>query len=41
MDAGCRIVKVDEYGEKVDDEFWLSVDLDKFPANLLIVGRKE
>ena len=40
VDAGCRIVKVDEHGEKIEDEFWLKANLDKFPAYLLIVGRK-
>jgi len=40
VDAGCRIVKVDEHGEKVEDEFWLKANLDKLPAYLLIVGRK-
>jgi ubiquinone/menaquinone biosynthesis C-methylase UbiE len=41
IDAGCRIVKVDEYGDKIEDEFWMKADLDKFPANLVIVGKKE
>ena len=41
IDAGCRIVKVDEYGEKIEDEFWMKADLDKLPANLVIVGKKE
>ena len=40
VDAGCRIVKVDEHGEKIEDEFWLKANLDKFPAYLLFVGRK-
>jgi len=40
VDAGCRIVKVDEHGEKIEDEFWLEANLDKLPAYLLIVGRK-
>ena len=40
VDAGCRIVKVDEHGEKIEDEFWLKANLDKLPAYLLIVGRK-
>jgi len=41
VDAGCRIVKVDEHGEKIEDEHWMRVNLDKFPAYLMIVGRKE
>jgi ubiquinone/menaquinone biosynthesis C-methylase UbiE len=40
VDAGCRIVKVEEHGEKVEDEYWLEVNLDKLPSFLLIVGRK-
>lgn len=40
LDAGCFLLKVDEYGEKVEDEHWLKVNLDKLPANLLIVGKK-
>ena len=32
-----RIVKVVEYGEEIGDELWL----EKMPAHLLIVGRKE
>ena len=41
VDAGCRIVKVDEYGEKLADEYWTKANLDKLPAFLLIVGRKD
>ena len=41
VDAGCRIVKVDEYGEKVDDEYWMKANLDKLPAYLMVVGRKD
>jgi ubiquinone/menaquinone biosynthesis C-methylase UbiE len=41
VDAGCRIVKVDEHGEKIEDEFWMKANLDKLPAYLLIVGRKD
>jgi len=41
VDAGCRIVKVDEHGERVADEFWMKSDLDGLPANLMIVGRKD
>ena len=40
VDAGCRIVKVEEYEKKID-EFWMAVNLDKLPASLLIVGRKD
>jgi ubiquinone/menaquinone biosynthesis C-methylase UbiE len=41
LDAGCALVKVEEYGQKVEDEYWLEVNLDKFPAYLLIVGKKD
>ena len=37
IDGGCRIVEVVEYGEQIEDEQWL----EKMPAHLLIVGRKE
>ena len=40
VDAGCRIVKVEEHGETIGDEFWMVANLDKLPASLLIVGRK-
>jgi len=41
VDAGCRIVKVDEHGERIEDEYWTKASLDKFPAYLMIVGRKD
>ena len=41
VDAGCRVVKVDEHGERIEDEFWMEADLDKLPAYLMIVGRKD
>lgn len=41
VDGGCRIVKVEEHGEKIEDEYWMAVDLKKLPAYLLIVGRKD
>jgi len=41
VDAGCRIVTVDEHGEKIEDESWMKAKLDKLPAYLLIVGRKD
>jgi ubiquinone/menaquinone biosynthesis C-methylase UbiE len=41
VDAGCRIIKVEEHGEKIDDEYWMIANLDKRPAFLLIVGRKD
>ena len=41
MDAGCRVVKVDEHGEKIEDEFWMKANLDKLPSFLMIVGRKD
>ena len=41
VDAGCRIVKVDEHGEAVEDEFWQQAQLDKLPAYLLVVGEKD
>ena len=40
LEAGCSLLKVDEGGEKVDDAFFMKVNLDKLPASLLIVGRK-
>lgn len=40
IDAGCRINKVEEYEKKIEDEYWLSVNLDKLPTYLLIVGTK-
>jgi len=41
LDAGCHLVKVDEHGEKLGDEFWIKTNLDKLPAYLLIVGEKD
>lgn len=41
VDAGCRIVRVSEHGEKIEDEFWMKADLDGLPANLMIVGAKD
>ena len=41
IDAGCRIVQVDEHGEKIGDEFWTKAKLDKLPGYLLVVGKKE
>jgi len=41
VDAGCRIIKVDEHGQKIEDEFWMKANLDKLPAYLLIVGKKD
>jgi len=35
--GGCLTVEVVEYGEQIEDEQWL----EKMPAHLLIVGRKE
>jgi hypothetical protein len=32
---------VEEHGEKIDDEYWMIANLDKLPAFLLIVGRKD
>ena len=40
LDAGCALLQVEEYGEEVPDEDWMQVELKKFPAYLLIVGRK-
>ena len=40
IDAGCRIVKVEEHAKKIEDEYWMSVNLEKLPTSLLIVGRK-
>ena len=41
VDAGCFIVKVDEHGTQIQDEFWMEADLEKLPAYLMIVGRKD
>jgi ubiquinone/menaquinone biosynthesis C-methylase UbiE len=41
VDAGCRLVTVEEHGERVEDEYWMKAKLDKLPAYLLIVGRKD
>ena len=41
IDAGCRIVKVDEHGEKIEDEYWMAANLDKLPAYLMVVGKKD
>ena len=40
VDAGCRVIKVEEHGEKIEDEFWVKAELDKLPACLMIVGKK-
>jgi ubiquinone/menaquinone biosynthesis C-methylase UbiE len=40
VDAGCRIVKVEEHGERIEDEFWMEANLEKLPAYLLIAGQK-
>ncbi|MBB14814.1 hypothetical protein CMK22_06045 [Candidatus Poribacteria bacterium] len=40
VDAGCFIVKVDEHGTHIQDEFWMEVNLEKLPAYLMIVGEK-
>jgi len=40
VDAGCRVVKVEEHGEAIEDEFWMECRLDKLPAYLMIAGRK-
>ena len=40
VDADCRIVKVEEHGEKIEDEFWMVPKLDKLPTSLLVVGEK-
>ena len=41
VDAGCRIIKVEELCEKIEDEYWMTVNLDKLPSYLLIVGTKD
>lgn len=41
VDAGCRIVRVEEHDEKLEDEYWMTTNLDKLPTSLLIVGRKD
>jgi len=40
IDGGCRVVAVDEFGETVEDEFWMQVTLENLPACLLIVGER-
>jgi ubiquinone/menaquinone biosynthesis C-methylase UbiE len=40
IDAGCRLLKVDEYGEEIEDKSFETVDLQMLPAYLLIVGIK-
>src|SRR5262249_54035790 len=40
VDAGCCIVKVEEHGERIEDEYWMEVNLDKLPSSLLVVGKK-
>jgi ubiquinone/menaquinone biosynthesis C-methylase UbiE len=40
IDAGCALLRVEEYGGKLDDEYWLKVRLDKFPGFLMIAGRR-
>lgn len=40
LDTGCLLIKVDEHGEKIEDEFWTKTNLDKPPAYLLIIGEK-
>ena len=41
VDADCLIVKVDEHGVQIQDEFWMEANLDKLPVYLMIVGRKD
>jgi ubiquinone/menaquinone biosynthesis C-methylase UbiE len=41
VEAGCRVVKVEEHGEKIENEYWMAANLDKLPAFLLIVGTKD
>ncbi len=40
VDAGCCIVKVNEYDVEIEDEFWMEADLNKLPAYILIIGKK-
>jgi ubiquinone/menaquinone biosynthesis C-methylase UbiE len=40
LDAGCLLLKVDEHGEHLENEYWTKANLDNLPAYLLIVGRK-
>jgi hypothetical protein len=40
IDAGCNIISVEELDAKIEDEWWMEVDLDKLPAYLLIIGKK-
>ena len=39
LDAGCILVKIDEYGEEKDDDL-IPPDLHWLPTYLVIVGRK-
>ena len=41
VEAGCCIINVEEYEQKLDDESWIVANLDKLPTYLLIVGRKD
>ena len=41
VEAGCRIVKVVEHGEEIENEFWTEANLDKLSAYLMIVGKKD
>ena len=46
LDSGCRVVRVDEHGEKIPDQFGMvkanqRATIDKLPAYLLIVGEKD
>ena len=40
LDAGCSLVKVDEHGERAENEEWAKAKLDRLPTYLLIVGQK-
>lgn len=40
IDAGCRIVEIQEHGEGAADEFWMKPNLDKLPGYLTIIGTK-
>jgi len=41
VDAGCRIVRVEEHGDKIEDELCMEANMDKLPAYLMIAGRKD
>lgn len=41
VESECRIVDVKEFGEKLEDEYFMKVNPDKLPGYLLISGIKD